>query len=179
MSQSVRQDLERGNDTSMFCTRGSAMTLLSSRICVADGHTDQSQPIQLPPQHSYPGEINYGDRSWPLYAMYSKVTQEEDNTRVERFHKSLDGLLVFVSPRFTPKFLHPSIGNHRLAYSLPPSLHCLRSQSRTSSPALRIPLPSTLRTFTSFLQTKTHLMDRNHPFWLNHQHSLRQSMPSG
>jgi hypothetical protein len=37
--------------------------------------------------------------------MYSKVTQEEDNKLVERWQKALDGLLVFVSPPFTPKFL--------------------------------------------------------------------------
>ena len=119
------------------------------------------------------------DRSWPLYAMYSKVTQEEDNKMAEHFQKALDGLLVFVSPHFTPPYLHTSIENHRVAYSWPLSLHCLRSQSWTSSPVLRIPLPSTLRTFTSFFQTKTHLMDWPHPFWLNYQHSLHQNMLSG
>jgi len=158
MSQSDRQDLERGNDTSMFSTRRSAMTSLSSRICGLDRHSDQSQRMQLPPSQSYQGGINY-DRSRLLYAIYSKVTQEEDNKLTERWQKALDGLLVFVSPRFTPQFLHTSIGNNRLAYSLPLSLHCLRSQSLTSSPALRIPRPSTLRIFTSFLQIKTHLMD--------------------
>ena len=91
--------------------------------------------------------------------MYSKVTQEEDNKLAERWQKGLDGLLVFVSPRFTPHILHVSIGNHRLVYSLPLLLHCLRSQSRTSSPALRTPLPSTLRAYISFLQTKMHPMD--------------------
>jgi len=180
MSQRDRQDLERGNDdTSMFSTRRSAMTSLSSRICVVDGHSDQPQPIQDLPLQPHQGEINYGDRSWPLYAMYSKVTQEEDNKLAERWQKALDGLLVFVSPHVTPQFLHTSIGNHRLAYSLPLSLHCSQSQSRTSSLALGIPRSSTLRTFTSSWQTKAHLMDRPHPFCLNHQHSLHQSMQSG
>ena len=156
MSQSGRQDLEQGNDTSMFSTRRSAMTSLSSRICVADG---LPQPIQNPPLWSNQGGINYGDMSWPLYAMYSKVAQEEDNKKAERVQNALDGILVFVSPHLTPQFLHTSIGNHRVAYSLPLSLHYLQSQSRTSSPALRMPRPSTLRTFTSSLQTKTHLMD--------------------
>ena len=179
MSQSNRQDLERGIDTSMFGTRRSAMALLSSWICVADGHSDQPQPIQLLPLQSCQGEVNYGDRSWPLYAMYSKVTQEGDNKKAEHWQKALDGVLVFVSPHFTPKFLYTSIGNHRLAYSPPLLLHCLQSQSQTSSPVLRIPWPSTLRTFTSFFQTKAHIMDRHHPSWLNHQHSLPQHMPSG
>ena len=156
MSQSDWQGLETGNDTGMFSTRRSAMTSLSSRVCVVDG---RSQPIQFPFLQSYQSQVNYGDRSWPLYAMYSKVTQEEDNTMAERSLKAADGLFVFVSTRLTPPFLHTLIGNHRVVYSLPLSLHCLQSQSRTSSPALRIPLPSTLRTFTSFLQTKAHLMD--------------------
>ena len=155
------------------------MTSLGSRICGLDRHSDQSQPMQLPPSQSYQGEINYGDRSRLLYAMHSKVTQEVVNKMAEHSQNATDGLLVFVSPHFAPPFLHTSIGNHRLAYSPPLSLHCLQSQSRTSSPALRMPWPSTLRTSTSFLQTKTHLMDRSRPFWLNHHHSLHQNMPSG
>ena len=101
MSQSGRQDLERGNDTSMFSTRRSAMTSLSSRIYVADG---RPQPIQNPPLWSNQGGINYGDMSWPLYSMYSKVAQEGDNKLAERFQKAADGLLVLVSPHFTPQF---------------------------------------------------------------------------
>ncbi|SRR5260221_511408 len=157
------------------------MTSLSSCIWTVNDHPDQSQPIQFPqspPLQPYQGEINHGDRSSPLYAMYSKVTQEEDNKMADRFQKAADGLLVFVSPHFTAPFLHTSIGNRRVVYSLPLSLHYLQSQSRTSSPALRIPRPSTLRTFTSSLQTKTNLMDRLHPFWPN-LHSLHQIMPSG
>ena len=42
--------------------------------------------------------------------MYSQVTQEEDNKLAENSQKALDGVLVFVSPYFTPKFLHTSIG---------------------------------------------------------------------
>ena len=188
MSQSNPQDLETGNDTRSFHgtirTRRSqsAIASLNSRIWMENGHSDQSQPIQLPrspPLQPYQEEISHGDRSWPLYAMYSKVTQEEDNKMAERFQKAADGLLVFVSPRLTPPFLHTSIGNYRVACSLPLSLHCLQSQSRTSSPALRISRPSTLRTFTGFLQTKTRQMDRHHPFWLKLQHSLHQNMPSG
>jgi len=39
--------------------------------------------------------------------MYSKVTQEEDNKLAERWQKALEGLLVFVSPHFTPQFCIP------------------------------------------------------------------------
>ena len=171
MSQSDHQDLEEGNHTSTFSTRRSATTSLSSQTRLGHGHPDQSQLIQLPPLPP--------QQSWPLYAMYSKVTQEEDNKMAERFQKAADGLLVFVSSHFTPQFLYTSIGTHRVAYSLLLSLHCLQSQSRTSSPTLRTPRPSTLKRFTSFLETKIHLMDQPHSFWPIHQHFLRQNMSSG
>ena len=165
----------------LVCLVPDALSCSRSRIYGVDGHSYQSQPIQPPPLQSYQGEINYSDRSRPLYAMYSKITQEEDNKMAERFQKALDGLLVFVSPHFTPPCLHTSIESRRVAYSQPLSLHCLQSQSQTSSLALRIPLPSTLRKFTSFLQIKTHLMDWLHLFWfwLNHEYSLHQNMSSG
>ena len=159
MSQSDRRDPERGNDISMFSTGRSAVTSLSSQICVVGGHPNQSQPIQISPLESYQREINYGDRSWPLYAMYSRVTQEDDNKMAERYQKAADGVLVFVSPHFNTGFLHTSIGNHRAVYFLPLSPHCLQSQSQTSSPAPRIPRPSTLRRFTSSLLTRMHPID--------------------
>ena len=45
------------------------------------------------------GESNFGDRSWPLFTIYSKATQEEDNKMTERWQKDADGILIFVSPR--------------------------------------------------------------------------------
>ena len=113
MSRSDRQDLdiERGDDISTGTTGHPAMTSLSSRVCEVDCRLNQSQLIQPPPLQSYQGEINYGDgsESWSLYAMYSEVTQEEDNKVAERSLKAADSLLVFVSPYFTPLFLHTSI----------------------------------------------------------------------
>jgi hypothetical protein len=47
----------------------------------------------------------------PLFFMYSKLAEEEDNKMAERWQQDADGLLIFVSSqvRFTP--LHASTGN--------------------------------------------------------------------
>jgi len=72
------------------------------------------------------GEMNHGDGSWPLYAMYSKVAQEEDRTVAEHNQQAADGILIFVSLRVTSMLLRTSLGRHSLVSSLPRSPHCLR-----------------------------------------------------
>jgi hypothetical protein len=67
-----------------------------SQLCIADDSrehptTTPSQPLQ--------GESNFGDSSGPLFSMYSKAADEEDNKMVERWQKDADGILIFVSPR--------------------------------------------------------------------------------
>ena len=53
-----------------------------------------NQPPQSPQEN-----FDYGDSSWPLYSMYCKVAQEDDNKITERCQKDTDGTLVFVSLR--------------------------------------------------------------------------------
>ena len=48
-----------------------------------------NQPLQ--------GESKFGDSSGPLFSMYSKAAEEEDNKMVERWQKDADGILFFVS----------------------------------------------------------------------------------
>jgi Family of unknown function (DUF6535) len=43
------------------------------------------------------GESNFGDSSGPLFSVYSKAAEEEDNKTVERWQKDADGILIFVS----------------------------------------------------------------------------------
>jgi len=65
---------------------------------------------------------NFGDSSGPLFSIYSKAAEDEDNKMVERWQKDADGILIFVSPRVD---IHMSFGYklvHRLACSLPQSL---------------------------------------------------------
>lgn len=80
-------------------TRCFDLPLLISHIYTGDGHPNQprlssDQPVLL----SQKG-INYGGSSRPLYTMYSKIVQEEDNKIVERNRQSTDGVLIVVSPR--------------------------------------------------------------------------------
>ena len=52
--------------------------------------TTSNQPLQ--------GESNFGDSSGPLFSIYSKAAEDEDNKMVERWQKDADGILFFVSP---------------------------------------------------------------------------------
>jgi hypothetical protein len=93
--------------------------------------SDQSQSAPNAPLHSSTTDTNYGDSSWPLYAMYSKIVQEEDNKTAKLHQKSADGILIFVSPCVTPLFLRTSIGKHRAVYTRSLSPYFLRSHSQT------------------------------------------------
>ena len=45
------------------------------------------------------------DSSWPLYAMYSKIAQEEDKNDAEHRQQEADVILVFVSPHVASPLL--------------------------------------------------------------------------
>jgi len=49
-----------------------------------------SQPSQA--------ESNFGDRSGPLFSIYSGIAEKDDNKRAERWQRDAQGILVFVSP---------------------------------------------------------------------------------
>jgi hypothetical protein len=52
-------------------------------------------PNQPPPPSQ--AEVDYGDSSRPLYAMYCKIAEEEDTRIGDVYQKGADGTLVFVS----------------------------------------------------------------------------------
>ena len=62
-----------------------------------DDNLGIDQPSQLE------GESNSGDSSGPLFTMYSKIAEEEDNKVVERWQKDAEGIIIFVRPNFTSK----------------------------------------------------------------------------
>jgi hypothetical protein len=84
-------------------TRCSGTSLLISHIFTGDG--DPNQPRSSPDQPVLSSQSNYGGSSRPLYTMYSKIVQEEDNKIVERNRQSTDGVLIVVSPHITLSFL--------------------------------------------------------------------------
>ncbi len=69
---------------------------LISQLCIVDDRRDHpmttsNQPLQAGP--------NFGDSSGPLFSIYSKAAEEEDNKMVEQWQKDAEGILIFVSPR--------------------------------------------------------------------------------
>ena len=90
-------------------------------------HDDSpSNPQPAPDQPSQVESIS-GDSSGPLFSMYSKAAEEEDNRMVERWQKDADGILIFVSPRIANpcRFVH-NLEHNRPVYSLLRSPHSSR-----------------------------------------------------
>ncbi|KAH9995511.1 hypothetical protein BJV77DRAFT_1066231 [Russula vinacea] len=56
--------------------------------------TQRDNPQPAPNQPSQVESI-FGDSSGPLFSMYSKAAEEEDNRMVERWQKDADGILIF------------------------------------------------------------------------------------
>jgi hypothetical protein len=84
-----------------------------------DGHRDRPQSI---PNQPLQGEFNFGDSSGPLFSIYSKVAEEEDNKMVDRWQKDADGILIFVSPCISIHTSSLKMEYYRLVYSLLQSL---------------------------------------------------------
>jgi hypothetical protein len=65
-------------------------------MCALDDRHEQPQDQQPRPTQ---GESNFGDSSGPLFSLYSKIAEEEDNKMTDRWQKDADGILIFVSHR--------------------------------------------------------------------------------
>lgn len=50
--------------------------------------------------HPSHADSNFGDGSGPLFTIYSKIAEKDDNKRAERWQKDAQGILIFVSPHF-------------------------------------------------------------------------------
>jgi len=86
-----------------------------------DSHPDHPAPTSNRPLQ---GESSFGDSSGPLFSIYSKAAEDEDNKMVERWQKDADGILIFVSFRVFMR-IYIYVEHDRLVYSLPQSLHSL------------------------------------------------------
>ena len=75
---------------------------LISQICIVDGHRDLSQSTSNRSSSLFQREVDYGDSSRPLYAMYCKIAEEEDKRMEDSLQKDADGTLIFVSPHVSP-----------------------------------------------------------------------------
>jgi hypothetical protein len=91
--------------------------------CVLDVLPDNRRTNQNQEQ-----QPEFGDGSGgPLFLMYWKMTEEEDNKMVKRWQKDAEGIIIFVSPHLV-SILHIAhqAKNYRLDCSLPPLRHYLR-----------------------------------------------------
>jgi hypothetical protein len=88
-----------------------------------------SQLASAPDQQSQlsHGESNLGDSSGPLFSMYSKAAEDEDNKMADRWQKDAEGILIFVSLRRVCIDLSLCITARktRLVYSPLPLPRCL------------------------------------------------------
>jgi hypothetical protein len=64
---------------------------------VVDGHPEPPQSALNYPSQPPQGESNFGDSSGPLFSIYSKIAEKEDNQMTDRWQKDADGILIFVS----------------------------------------------------------------------------------
>ena len=88
MSRAAGQlDLENATQTGIFTHCSSESESLLSLTCIVDG-----------PDRLFKKELDYGDSSWPLYSMYSRIAQQDDNKLAERCQRDTNGTMVFVSP---------------------------------------------------------------------------------
>jgi len=77
-----------------------------SPTCPGDAYRDLDRS-QSPPE-AFTGGL--GDRSGPLFSIYSEMASEEDKKLAERWQKDADGTLIFVSLRPDSVQTHALIG---------------------------------------------------------------------
>jgi len=77
---------------------------ISSHTFIVNDHEDEPRSGGNHPSF---GQPNFWDSSTPLFSMYSKIAEEEDNKMAERWRRDADVILIFVSPRVSIHLLHP------------------------------------------------------------------------
>lgn len=88
-------DLEWANETDSLLAPLPGSHEMYVYSVIDDRH---NQPPVTQPPHLFYREPDYGDGSWPLFSMYSRVTADEDNNVARRWQKDSQGIMLFVSP---------------------------------------------------------------------------------
>ena len=104
MSQNGERDLEEGQDAGIIYAAWLAHA--NSPTYIVDYPRNQSVSVLNQQSQPSQGESNFGDTSGPLFSMYSKAAEEEDNKMADHWQKDADGILIFVSP---PVSFHVSL----------------------------------------------------------------------
>jgi len=101
MSQVGHRDIEGGHPGILSAFRSLPHQIYQCvlRCIVTEGHRRQPEGAQAQLLQPRQAESHLCDSSWPLYSIYPKFAQEEDDKIAERCQRNADGMLVFVSPR--------------------------------------------------------------------------------
>jgi hypothetical protein len=68
----------------------------------SSSHVAGLRDVPRPEQNqSSQGQAGFTDSSGPLFHMYVKMTEEEDEKIAKRWQKDADGILIFVSPHIS------------------------------------------------------------------------------
>jgi hypothetical protein len=81
-------DVEKGTSSGMYAAARPCDLAPTNFTHQEDGHLDQ--PL------SQEG-CRFGNSSGPLFSMYSKIVEKDDNALAERWQKDADGIIIFVS----------------------------------------------------------------------------------
>ena len=104
----MSQDIEGGNGSRRGTCRKLGPVLTGFTPFIVNGNIDEPRSG---PNQSYPGESSFRDSSGPLFSMYTKIAEEEDNKMTDRWQKDADGILIFVSFLITVRVASPTIWN--------------------------------------------------------------------
>jgi hypothetical protein len=132
MPRAHNQDPESGPLPGMLSTMQFISLDLSA--CTVDGHLEQPPS---PSNQSFHGETKFDDSSGPLFTLYSRITEKEDNTMVQRWQKDAEGIIIFVRQRSWALPLRTHWMVNRTAFSLLSSLYLSLYPSKTSGPTRR------------------------------------------
>ena len=89
-------ELERGNNAGVCYSLHWSVLFKFISANKLDG--DRTQSLAPPNEQTSQRKSSFGDSSGPLFSIYSKAAEEEDNKMVKRWQKDADGILIFVSP---------------------------------------------------------------------------------
>jgi len=93
MSRVNNDDPERANVAGVLSV-WLDIGLVNSRTCKVDIPHNQPPPVMTRSSQ----DTNFGDSSGPLFSMYSKISEEEDNKMAELWQKEAGDIIIFVGP---------------------------------------------------------------------------------
>lgn len=76
-----------------------ARYLLFGLVLTNVSHVVDGYPPRQTQDPPFPADSNFSDSSGPVFSLYSRIAEEEDDKTAERWKTNADGILIFVSLR--------------------------------------------------------------------------------